>query len=457
MTPHDPTGASAGPATGRSHPNASVATPEFENATYAKVTWRLLPFLFICYVAAYLDRVNVGFAKLQMLSDLRFSESVYGLGAGIFFIGYFVFEVPSNILLHRLGARVWISRIMVTWALVSAASLFVKTPAMFYTLRFLLGVAEAGFFPGIVLYLTYWYPSARRGRMNALFMIGIPVAGVVGGPLSGWIMQAFNGAHGLPNWQWLFLLEALPSLLLGIVTLFVLPNGIRAAAWLDERQKQLLEDNLARDGYAGAEASLRSIVSNGRVWRLAAIYFCCMMGLYGVSFYLPTLIKAAGVNDALDVGLLSAVPYAVAIVSMILVARSSDRRNERRWHLAMAGVVAAVGFYASTLNTGNLALALFTLSLGTAGVLSMMPVFWTYPSSVLTGTAAAAGIAMINSIGNLAGFVSPSIIGWMKDVTHSTNAGLVVVAAALFVGAMLTLTQRVASASAVVASKPSQA
>jgi len=421
------------------------------------VTWRLLPFLFICYVAAYLDRVNVGFAKLQMLSDLRFSESVYGLGAGIFFIGYFVFEVPSNILLHRLGARVWISRIMVTWALVSAASLFVKTPAMFYTLRFLLGVAEAGFFPGIVLYLTYWYPSARRGRMNALFMIGIPVAGVVGGPLSGWIMQAFNGAGGLSNWQWLFLLEALPSLLLGIVTLFVLPNGIRAAAWLDDRQKQLLENNISRDGHAGAEASLRSIVSNGRVWWLAAIYFCCMMGLYGVSFYLPTLIKAAGVKDALDVGLLTAVPYAVAIVSMILVARSSDRHNERRWHLAMAGVAAAVGFYASTLYTGNLALALFTLSLGTAGVLSMMPVFWTYPSTVLTGTAAAAGIAMINSIGNLAGFVSPSIIGWMKDVTHSTNAGLVVVAAALFVGAMLTLTQRVTSASAVVASKPSQA
>jgi len=458
MTPHDSTGASAGPATGRSHTHAPVATPAFENATYAKVTWRLLPFLFICYVAAYLDRVNVGFAKLQMLSDLKFSESVYGLGAGIFFIGYFVFEVPSNILLHRLGARVWISRIMVTWALVSAASLFVNTPAMFYALRFLLGVAEAGFFPGIVLYLTYWYPSARRGRMNALFMIGIPVAGVVGGPLSGWIMQAFNGVQGLSNWQWLFLLEALPSLLLGIVTLFVLPNGIRAAAWLEERQKQLLEDNIARDGYAGAEASLRSIVSNGRVWRLAAIYFCCMMGLYGVSFYLPTLIKAAGVKDALDVGLLTAVPYAVAIVSMILVARSSDRHNERRWHLAMAGVAAAAGFYASTLYTGNIALVLFTLSLGTAGVLSMMPVFWTYPSSVLTGTAAAAGIAMINSIGNLAGFVSPSVIGWMKDVTHSTNAGLVVVAAALSVGAALTLTQRAMSVSPTAsASEPSRA
>lgn len=424
--------------------NSPTAQFQFESATYAKVTWRLLPFLFICYVAAYLDRVNVGFAKLQMLSDLKFSESVYGLGAGIFFIGYFIFEVPSNILLHRVGARVWISRIMVTWALVSAASLFVTSPAMFYTLRFLLGVAEAGFFPGIVLYLMYWYPSSRRGRMNALFMIGIPVAGVIGGPLSGWIMQAFNGAHGLSNWQWLFLLEAIPSLVLGIATLFMLPNGIRAAKWLDDREKQLLEDNIARDENPGADHSLKAVVSNGRVWRLAAIYFCCMMGLYGVSFYLPTLIKAAGVKDALNVGLLTAIPYACAIVSMILVARSSDRRNERRWHLALAAILAAAGFYSSTLQAGNLLVALITLSLGTAGVLSMMPVFWTYPSSVLSGTAAAAGIAMINSIGNLAGFVSPSIIGWMKDVTHSTNAGLVVVAGALVVGALLTLTQRAA-------------
>jgi D-galactonate transporter len=454
MNPPDPASVSDRLASDRPQNPSLIATTSFETATYAKVTWRLLPFLFICYVAAYLDRVNVGFAKLQMLSDLKFSESVYGLGAGIFFIGYFVFEVPSNILLHRVGARVWISRIMVTWALVSAASVFVKSPASFYALRFLLGVAEAGFFPGIVLYLTYWYPSMRRGRMNALFMIGIPVAGVLGGPLSGWIMQAANGVRGLANWQWLFVLEAIPSLVLGIVTLFVLPNGIRAARWLDARQKQLLEDNIARDGHAGVEASLKSIVSNGRVWRLAAIYFCCMMGLYGVSFYLPTLIKAAGVKDALDVGFLAAIPYAIAIVSMILVARSSDRRNERRWHLALAAVAAAVGLYASTLSTGNLAFVLVTLSLGTAGVLSMMPVFWTYPSSVLTGTAAAAGIAMINSVGNLAGFVSPSIIGWMKDVTHSTNAGLIVVAVALFVGAVLTLTQRLTSASADVSSPP---
>jgi MFS family permease len=429
-------------------PTAPHPVTELETATYAKVTLRLLPFLFICYVAAYLDRVNIGFAKLQMLSDLHFSEAVYGLGAGVFFIGYFLFEVPSNMLLHRLGARLWISRIMVSWALVSAATMLVTTPTAFYVLRFLLGVAEAGFFPGIVLYLTYWYPSARRGRMNALFMTGIPIAGVLGGPLSGWIMHAFGGVHGLANWQWLFLLEALPSLALGIATPFVLPNGIRSASWLDAREKQLLEDRLAGDPQAGSEASLRSVMADVRVWRLAAIYFCCMMGLYGVSFYLPTLIAAAGVDDALDVGLLTAIPYAVAVASMILLARSSDRHNERRWHLAAASIAGAAGLYASTLCGNELVLGLIALSLGTAGVLSTMPVFWTWPSSVLAGTAAAAGIAMINSIGNLAGFVSPSIIGWMKDLTHSTNAGLWVVAVALLLGAALALLDSAAKAPA---------
>ena len=423
------------------------AANELESATYAKVTLRLLPFLFIGYVAAYLDRVNVGFAKLQMLNDLHFSEAVYGLGAGVFFIGYFLFEVPSNLLLHRLGARLWISRIMVTWALVSAASMFVTTPAAFYVVRFLLGVAEAGFFPGIVLYLTYWYPAAHRGRINALFMTGIPIAGVLGGPLSGWIMHTFGGVHGLANWQWLFLLEAIPSLLLGIATPFVLPNGIRAAAWLDEREKQLLETNLANDGQAGVEAPLRSVLADGRVWRLAAIYFCCMMGLYGVSFYLPTLVAAAGVGDALEVGLLTAIPYAVAIVAMIVIARNSDRRHERRWHLALAAIAGAIGLSASTLFASELVPGLVALSIGTAGVLATMPVFWTWPSSVLAGTAAAAGIAMINSIGNLAGFVSPSIIGWMKELTHSTNGGMAVVAIALLAGATLVLTAPVRSRS----------
>ncbi|TQK07734.1 MFS transporter [Herbaspirillum sp. SJZ107] len=412
-----------------------------ETATYAKVTARLLPFLFISYVAAYLDRVNVGFAKLQMLNDLQFSETVYGLGAGVFFIGYFLFEVPSNIIMHKVGARVWIGRIMITWAILSAAMIFVSSPTLFYVLRFFLGVAEAGFFPGIVLYLTYWFPAQRRSRMNALFMIGIPFAGVVGGPLSGWILNAMHGAQGMAGWQWLFLIEALPSLVLGVVTIFYLPDSIRAASWLSNEEKQLLEENIAKENTGKVDHALSGVFGNPRVWLMAAIYFCCMMGLYGISFYLPTLIKAAGVKDAMDVGLLTAIPYGCAVVAMLAIAKSADRTRERRWHFTVASALGGLGLLLATIYGDNVALAMVALCLGTAGMLATMPVFWTYPSSILGGTAAAAGIAMINSFGNLAGFVSPSIIGWMKDVTHSTNAGMYVVSGALFLGALLALLQ----------------
>ncbi len=420
---------------------AKAAQTQIEARAYAKATWRLLPFLFLCYVAAYLDRVNVGFAKLQMLSDLQFSETVYGLGAGVFFIGYFLFEVPSNILMHRVGARVWIARIMLTWAVISAASLLVKTPTQFYIVRFLLGVAEAGFFPGIVLYLTYWFPAARRSRMNALFMIGIPVAGVFGGPLSGWIIASFNDVGHLASWQWLFLIEAIPSVVLGVITLFYLPNSIRASAWLSEEEKTLLERNIAADGAGKTHDSIAAVFKDGRVWLMAVIYFCCMMGLYGISFYLPTLIKASGVKNALDVGLLTAIPYACAVISMISVARSADRAGERRWHFAFASLAGALGLFLSTVFGHNVPLAMVALSIGTAGMLATMPVFWAWPSAILAGGSAAAAIGMINSIGNLAGFVSPSIIGWMKDVTQSTNAGMYCVAAAMVIGAGLALLQ----------------
>ncbi|WP_250453026.1 MFS transporter [Caballeronia sp. ATUFL_M2_KS44] len=410
-----------------------------EDRAYSKAAWRLLPFLFLCYVAAYLDRVNVGFAKLQMLSDLGFSDTVYGLGAGIFFIGYFLFEVPSNIIMHRVGARLWIARIMITWAVISAASLFVKTPTMFYVMRFLLGVAEAGFFPGIVLYLTYWFPAVRRSRMNALFMIGIPVAGVVGGPLSGWIMSAFQGVGGWSNWQWLFVLEAIPSALLGVVTLICLPDSIAAATWLTEEEKRLLEANIQRDDAGKNHHAVSTVFSDLRIWKMAIIYFCCMMGLYGISFYLPTLVKATGVQSALEVGLLTAIPYACAVASMLFVARSSDRTGERRWHFAIPAALAGIGLFVSTQANTNVAVAMLALTVGTAGMLATMPVFWTYPSAILAGGSAAAAIGMINSIGNLAGFASASIIGWLKDVTHSTNAGIYCVSGALILGAVLAL------------------
>lgn len=269
---------------------AGTTRSESDEATrvYAKVTWRLIPFLFLCYVAAYLDRVNVGFAKLQMLGDLQFSETVYGLGAGIFFIGYFLFEVPSNIILHKVGARVWIARVMLTWAIISGAMMFVTTPLMFYTLRFLLGVAEAGLFPGVILYLTYWYPAERRGKVIALFMTGIPVAGVVGGPLSGWIMQAMGGLYGLAGWQWLFLIEAIPSVVMGVAVLFYLDNGIEGARWLSAGEKALLARNVAEDQKGVQSHRLRDGFTNPRVWLLSGIYFCFIMGLYGIGFWLPT-------------------------------------------------------------------------------------------------------------------------------------------------------------------------
>ncbi|WP_343731030.1 MFS transporter [Duganella sp.] len=407
---------------------------------YKRVSWRLMPFLFLCFVAAYLDRVNVGFAKLQMQADLQFSDAVYGVGAGIFFIGYFIFEVPSNLLMTRAGARIWIARIMISWGLISSALMFTNSVATFYVLRFLLGAAEAGFFPGIILYLTYWYPARRRARMVALFMSGVAVAGVVGGPLSGWIMKAFAGLNGWNGWQWLFLLEGLPSVLLGVWTLFYLDDGIRAARWLSEADKQALQRDIAADRIQQHHLPLAQLFRSGTVWLLALVYFLCVMGLYGVSFWLPQLIKNSGVKDLFDIGLLSAIPYLVAAVTMVLAARHSDRSGERRWHTACAALAGALGLVAATVYSDNTAIALAALSVATAGILSTFPIFWSLPTALLGGTAAAAGIAMINSIGNLAGFVAPYLVGAIRDATSSTAAGIYLIAASLLAGAVLVVT-----------------
>lgn len=417
-----------------------AADPAFETATYAKVSWRLMPLLFLCYVASYLDRVNVGFAKLQMLNDLKFSETIYGFGAGIFFIGYFIFEIPSNLILHRVGARMWIARIMITWGLVSGAMIFVTTPMTFYVMRFLLGVAEAGFFPGVILYLTYWYPSNRRGKMTALFMTGIPLSGVIGGPLSGWILHSLSGVRGLAGWQWMFILEAIPSLILGIVVIVYLQDRIRAAKWLTEEEKQLLEAQVGAEASLKEEQSLRQMVANPKVWLMALIYFCFVMGLYGVSFWLPTIIKTTGVKDPFDIGLLTAIPYAAAAAAMVLIGRSADKHRERRWHVAIPAVLGSIGLILSTVYDHNTLLAMSALTLATIGILTVLPLFWSLPTAFLGGTAAAAGIALINSFGNLAGFVSPYLVGWLKDLTQSTNTGMFVLAASLVAGALLTLT-----------------
>ena len=425
---------------------AETITSAAEESVYRKVTWRLLPFLMLCYVVAYLDRVNVGFAKLQMLSDLQFSETVYGLGAGLFFIGYFLCEVPSNIILHRVGARIWIARIMITWGLISAAFAFVTTPAMFYALRFLLGLAEAGFFPGIILYLTYWYPDDRRARIVALFMAAIPLSGVFGGPLSGWIMEAFSSTSGTPGifgwngWRWMFMIEAAPAVALGFAVLLYLKDGIRSATWLTEGDKQILERNIERNSQGkAAHHSLRAILADRRLWLMSAIYFCAVMGQYGLTFWMPSLIKAAGVTGVLHIGLLTAVPYSAAVVTMILVGRSADRHRERRWHLAIPMLLGAVGLTGSALADVDTGLAIAFLTLAAAGVITSAPLFWSLPTAFLGGAAAACGIAAINSVGNLAGFASPYLIGFLKDLTQSTHLGMYALTVVLVAGALMVL------------------
>ena len=418
---------------------AGAPSSNFEEATYRKVSWRLLPLLLICYLVAYLDRVNVGFAKLQMASALNLSDAVYGLGAGIFFLGYFLFEVPSNLILHRVGARVWIARIMVSWGVVSALTMFVTTPAMFYAMRFLLGLAEAGFFPGIILYLTYWYPAHRRGRMTTWFMTAVALSGVVGGPVSGYILKSFDGAHGWQGWQWLFLLEGLPSIVAGVVVFFVLDDRIANANWLSTEEKQLLQRNIGAEDAGKEELPLGAVLASGRVWLMSFIYLSFVMGLYGVSFWLPTIIKATGVKDAFQIGLLSAIPFAAAVVAMILVARSADKRRERRWHVALPGLAGALGLVLSVTWAHNTTLALAALTLATAGIITSLPLFWSLPTAFLAGAGAAAGIAMVNSIGNLAGFLSPYAVGWLKQVTGANDSGMYMLAAFMVLGAALAL------------------
>jgi len=428
-----------------SEKNVSISTPRsstesLEKRAYAKVTWRLMPFLFLCYIIAYVDRVNVGFAKLQMLQDLKFTDYVYGLGAGIFFFGYFFFEVPSNIILHRVGARKWITRIMISWGIISAATMFVKTPMMFYGMRFLLGIAEAGFFPGIILYLTYWYPSFRRGRMVALLVAANPVSGVIGGPISGWIMQSLAGKSGWAGWQWLFLLEGIPAIVIGIIVLFYLDDRIRNAAWLAEEEKQVLEKNIEAEAREKQSHSVREAFGSGMVWLMSFVYFCVLIGMYGATFWMPTIIKATGVKRVLDVGLLTSIPFAAGVIAMILISRSSDKHQERRWHCAVPLAIGCIGLIFSAVYGKNTVLAMVALSLAMAGTLSAIPVFWSLPTAFLAGTAAAAGIAVVNSIGNLSGFLGNYLVGWLTDLTHSTNTGMYVLAIAAFVGAAIVMT-----------------
>jgi MFS family permease len=375
-----------------------------------------------------------------MLHDLGFSETVFGFGAGIFFLGYVLFEVPSNIALHRVGARLWITRIMLTWAVISACMIFVKSPISFYFARFLLGVAEAGFIPGVLLYLTYWYPAKRRGRITALFLTAIPMSSIFGGPLSGWILKELSGARGLAGWQWLFLVEAIPSLVLGFVVLRFLDDRVAAVKWLTPEEKRIVSDNIAteereKEGFS----KLSQAFTSGQVWLLGLIYFCVASGIYIISFWLPTIIKGSGVSDPLEIGLLTAVPYIVAIVAMLAVNADADRTRERRWHVIVPSIVTGLGLAVTALSGTNTALAMVGLVLAAAGASSAQSAFWTLPAAFLGGAAAAAGIALVNALGNIAGFASTFIVGWMTDLTHSTSAGLYVFAGLAVAGGLLIL------------------
>ncbi|MFC0410187.1 MFS transporter [Roseomonas elaeocarpi] len=406
---------------------------------YAKVARRIVPVLILAFLAAYLDRVNVGFAKLQMSADLGFSDSVYGIGAGIFFLGYFLFEVPSNLILHRVGARTWLARIMVTWAIISGLTFLVREPWQFYGMRFLLGLAEAGFMPGVIYYLSAWFPSDRRGRVIGVYFIGLGVAGFIGGPLSGLILHAMSGWGGLDGWQWLFIVEAVPSFAVGVALYLWLDNHVADAHWLDAREKAAIAADIAAEQGAKTPIAVRSLLGNGAILLMTGAFFIANLCLYGLGFWLPTLIGRLGVADPLLIGLMSALPSLCGIVTMVLVSRSSDRTGERRWHVAGLFLLGAVGLGLSVLWSDAPLPGLFALCLATAGLISIPALFWNLPTAMLGGVAAAAGLALINSLANLSGFLGPWIVGRVSDVTGGTGPAILFLGVTLVVGAALIL------------------
>jgi MFS transporter, ACS family, tartrate transporter len=395
----------------------------------SKARRRIVPFVFLLYIVAYLDRINVGFAALQMNAALGLSASAYGFGAGIFFVSYTLFEVPSNVVLARIGARVWIARIMITWGIVSSAMMFTQGPASFYALRFLLGAAEAGFFPGVIYYLTRWFPARERARTIAAFMTASLTAGIVGGPISGALLS-MDGMAGLAGWQWLYLLEGLPAILLGIVVLFFLTERPEDAQWLSSDEKATLVEALQRDGNQRSDPTLRHVFASARIWVFAVVYFTIPIALYAFGFWLPQIIKAESSGGNFQIGLLTAVPYLVGAAGMVVVARHSDRTSERRWHIVGAALLSGAGFVASAF-VQVLPLSLTALSVAMLGLGSMFGPFWAFATARLGGVGGAAAIALINSVGNTGGFVGPYVIGYIRDRTQSFTGGLLFVAAVL--------------------------
>lgn len=412
---------------------------DIEKRTLRKISWRIVPFIMILYLIAYIDRVNIGFAAITMKEDLGFTASILGFGAGIFFLGYFLFEVPSNIILHKVGARIWIARVMMTWGIIAGGMAFVESSTSFYVMRFLLGVAEAGFFPGIILYLSYWFPARNRAGVIALFMAAAPIATAIGSPISAALLE-MHGIMGLAGWQWMFLIEAIPAVILGVVVFFYMTDRPEKAAWLkpDERE-WLVKTMQAEDANKGGKQqhSILRGLANPRVLALALIYFGTSAGLYTLGIWAPQIIKELGVSS-MTVGLLNAIPPIISVVAMILWSRHSDKTNERTWHVALACLTAAVGL-AIAASTGSMFGLIAALTIVNVGISCSKPPLWSMPTMFLSGAAAATGIATINSIGNLGGFAGPAMIGWVKDQTGSFAGGLYFVAGLLILSTVLTL------------------
>lgn len=409
------------------------------DSTHRTVTWRLMPLLLVCYLFAHLDRINIGFAKMQMSADLQFSDTVYGFGAGLFFIAYALFGVPSNLVLDRVGPRRWIATLMVVWGLLSSSMFLVESASGFYTLRFLLGVAEAGFFPGILVYLNRWYPARRRAQITALFAIAVPMAGVIGGPVSGGILDLFHDAGGLRGWQWMFLLEGLPVVALGLLVWCVLPERFEQVSWLDETQKRRLREEMDSEEQRKTITSFSGVLRNGQVWLLVAIYFAVMLAVNTLAFWMPSLIHGAGVARDSQVGLLSAIPYLAGVFFMLACGRSSDRRRERRWHLSVPLLMCAVGIAAAGIAPGSTTPVMAGLIIAGMGASAALPMFWQLPPAFLSDRALAAGIGLISSFGSIASFFAPYLIGWMRDTTQSASLALFVLAVFIALGAALVL------------------
>lgn len=410
--------------------------------TIHKITWRLVPLLLVCYVFAHLDRVNIGFAKESMSLDLHLNDAMYGFGAGLFFISYMIFGVPSNMLLEKFGPKRWIACMMIVWGITSTAMMFAQNSTHFYILRFLLGVAEAGFFPSIIVYITRWFPNRSRGKITAMFTLAVPLASVLGAPISGWIIQTFHASANLHGWQWMIMLEGIPVILLGIIILCYLPDKLSGVTWLSDKEKQLLNNELHAEEnkkIEHSESSFISFLKDPKLLILFGVYSAVMLGMNAVNFWMPDLIGSTGIDNKTTVGLLTAIPWVLACIFMVATGASADRKNERRWHLIIPLLMVTIGFIGAGIFYNNLLILMIFLCIATMGTGTSLPMFWQIPPAFLTAKNVAIGVAFISSLGNLASFLAPYLIGWVKHSTGSASIGLYILAILIALGAALIL------------------